>query len=47
MLFNPLQQNVDKKVFDYSGQLVKHQSGLWIMDMDINSVKSIEKYGEN
>lgn len=39
-------QNVDKKVFDYSGTLVLEKSGYWFMDMDVNSVKSIEEYRE-
>ena len=42
-------QNVDKKAFDYSGKLIKEKSGIWIMDMDVNSVHSVEefsKYGD-
>lgn len=37
---------MDKKVFDYSGKLVLEKTGYWFMDMDVNSVRSIEEFGK-
>lgn len=33
-------------MFDYGGNLVQQKNGLWLMDMDINSVKIVEDFGE-
>lgn len=37
---------MDKKAFDFEGNLIKQKTGIWLMDMDTNSIRAIEDFGE-